>query len=73
MKVGDLVKPRDEYISADATMPIGIIVERDYCDGGGHLEPETVFTVEWNVDCSPEWQDYELELVSENRQLGKKR
>ena len=67
MKVGDLVKPKDIYISPDRTMPVGVIVEEHYCDGGGHLEPETVFTVEWAVDCSPEWQDCELELLSENR------
>ena len=66
MKVGDLVKPAPEYLD-DETDFLGIIVEEHYCDGGGHLEPETVFTVEWNVDCSPEWQDYELELVNESR------
>jgi len=70
MKIGDLVKPKPAYLddyTSQFYLPAGIIVEEEHCDGGGHLEPETVFTVEWTVDCSPDWNDYELELVSESR------
>ena len=71
MKVGDLVKPKSAYLD-DYTnqfyLPGGIIVEEYHNDGGGHLEPETVFFVQWPAIGPPsEWQDFELELVSESR------
>ena len=68
MKVGDLVKPAPAY---RATAAVGIIVEKHYCGGGGHLEPETVFQIQWPDEAVDalysEWQDFELELVSESR------
>ena len=67
MKVGDLVKPALAYRD-DETDFVGIVVEKEHCDGGGHLEPETIFMVQWVDDGrTDEWQDFELELVSERR------
>jgi hypothetical protein len=67
VKVGDLVKPAPAYLD-DETDFVGIIVEQHYCSGDGHLEPETVFQIQWPNDALySEWQDFELELVSESR------
>mgnify|MGYP003631925643 CR=1 FL=1 len=68
MKVGDLVKPKPAYLDDEASPPVGMIIEEHHCDGGGHLEPETEFIVQWPADEPyPAWQDFELELVSESR------
>ena len=67
MQIGDLVKPAPAYRD-DETDFVGIIAEEYHCDGGGHLEPETIFQVQWPDDTLySEWQDFELELVSESR------
>ena len=67
MKVGDLVKPAPAYLD-DETDFVGIIVEEHYCDGGGHLEPETEYLVQWPDEAlTPCWQDFELELVNASR------
>ena len=70
MKVGELVKPAPAYRDHETDF-VGIIAEEYHCDGGGHLEPETIFQVQWPAQAiavlDPEWQDYELELVSESR------
>ena len=68
MKVGDLVKPAPAYLDYETDF-VGIIAEKHHCDGGGHLEPETMFQVQWPDEAEDvlysEWQDFELELVSE--------
>ena len=68
LKVGDLVKPAPAYLD-DETDFVGIIVEEYHCDGGGQLEPETEFTVQWPTEAAqePQWLDFELELVSAAR------
>ena len=69
MCMGAEPKPRylDDYTS-QFYLPGGIIVEKYHNDGGGYLEPETTFFVQWPAIGPPsEWLDFELEMVSESR------
>jgi len=71
VKVGDLVKPRQAYLddyTSQFYLPGGIIIEVAYEDLEGDLEPETAFFIQWpGGDYPTEWQDFELEMVSESR------
>ena len=71
MKIGDLVKPHERYLdefTRPLYLPAGIITEVVYEDKDGDLESETVFSVQWPGNAGEaEWNDWELELVSESR------
>jgi hypothetical protein len=61
MKIGDLVRPREGWMTEGLDYGIGIILDTYEDDDGMRY-----FEVQWNHECQW-WKPYEMKVISESR------